>query len=705
MEEQPQDVWDRKLAPVLADLDAARAEGRKLAAENAALRSALEAAGLEADHFKDKFENAVRAAKGREAELQAQIDSATSDNRHAAQDSDALQKRLEALECQIKKERQKFFQQEKELMRAAEKHRVRADEERLDRVKFEELLTAARAEAAALRAESERLDETLRARDKELRLLRHETEILRGRTDEAVAREAAAAAALADNQTAQAAANAAFSAKVEKAEKEQARISSLLADAVKERESAEFRRQEETKSLEWKIDRQSREVEAARQAAAEEQERARMLQAGLAEARHDFSDLQTRYEKLERKYLAVASDARADRMELLAEVREADKKQNLAIERCREAEKNVAAERRQAAAQAEHLRAALHHASVLAERERNDLQAEVNQLRARSEEVEARARGFDAEVAAARAEVETRVGELEREIGEKVSALQQVTAAFQDETRRNQALEDQIISLRNLLEGMERRQREWQAATHEKEKEQQRREELLQGQIAEQADRQTTLVSEREALAQTLQAVREKEDTLRLSLRDMRREMDEMKECVAASAASKAYHKEKMEALEEALALTRDDLRRRQNEVEELRERSRCEQENFAIMELQLKDAHAVESEQLRRELEQARDAARQAGEILAAERDKAARSLQDERQRNQELLQNLLAMRDELENAQGASLAGKNYLKDKLRQAEDELSRRTAELSQERTRRQEVEGRLRDLRQKIEYA
>lgn len=694
-----------KLSAVSSELAAVRQERDQFATRVEEVRLKFDAANGEADYFKNKFESAMRAAKEREASLIEEGKNSATAHHNITLEIPHWQKRCAVLEEQVKKEREKFLRQEQELMQGSEKHRIRADEERLERTRLENALSTAKNEVDEKQGVFEKLDAALRVRDKELRLLRHEAEILRTRTEEAVKTESTAKAACLSAQTTQKQTVEEYEKKVQRFEHELARQSGLLSDAVKQRERSEFLRTEELSTAERKIERLQQQITENKKRINEEQERARELQANFAASRHDFSELQTQYEKLDRKFLTATETARGDRVTLLAEIRNGEKELRDAREKMHEVEKMLALERRSASTQVEQLRAQLRNAILVADREKNDLKDELTRLRNDANRVEERGRNFEQEIATVRQASEKTAAQFNEALNGKTGELQQLTTAFQEEKRRNQVLEDQVVSLRSFLEEMEKRLRSAQATAHQSEKANEQQQKLWQEKFDEQQQKQQTVKSERDGLALSLQTLKEKENHARSALREARQAIAEMQEGVTASAASKAYHREKQGALESALTSTRSDLRKTQQQFEEAQTKLQNDRDNYLAMEQQLKETHQATLQRLQAEYQQGENSSRSAITNLNQDRDNHKNMLSEETRRGQEMLQNLLAMRDELENTQNASNAAKNFLKEKLKKAEEELAVRKNELAQERNRRSEMERQLRELRQKMQFA
>ncbi len=680
-------------------------ERNSLFAEIESARERVQASSHDADIFKSRLDEALRKLRDKENLLREQTGLLSSHATTVSRDVVELQERCQSLSDQLRKERDDFLRQEQELIRVSELNRQRAEEDRRERTRLEEEAATYRRDNAERRQSLEQLQ--VRLQESEETRIERERQIgalekrLQGAHEEnARAKKELELQKLAEKQMIEN-----FRRELAEQRLTADEFQRKLGSESKLRAEFESRLEEEHNSL-----IRQREELAAREAEVHKREElahenARRYQTMLLSARHELSSLQVNYERLERSYFQIRDDMRGDRLELLGEMQQLEKKFQQTTERLRESEKLLGIEKRVAGNQTDQLRAQMRNALSLAEREKNTLRADLQRLELEAQQVRARAAGFDDEVARVRGGAELQIEQLQAELERAQQALKKMSTAFEDESRRNRSLEDQVLSLRRLLEDMEQKLLGEQAQARAQQKQAQSELVREREQLTELREELATRTGERDQITLSLQAAREKESSLRAALKSLHGDIAEMRDNITAGSASKAYLREKLEAVEAALEESRHEARREHDRAEELSEQLDRERDNFVAIEQQLRESHHADS--TRSEIERNRETAAYKEEIetLRAELAQSAREVAEERVRNQELLQNLLAMRDELEMAQDASTASKAFLKDKLLRAETELHQLQEQFTQEQRRGSELEQQLRELRRKMEFA
>lgn len=662
-------------------------------------------ASKEADLFKNKLEAAMRRAKQREAELVQERGDLSSKAESSDYANEKLEERFNSLNQQLKTERENFLKQERELLELSREHRLQAEDDRRNMEKAERIMTKAIEEKELVSSRLEQAKRDIEEAARQRTFFEKDIEALEKKIESEVEKSAHLSKEI----------------KLLK-EREQIKDSSLKEEVAKDRSTIEDMRKrlgEETKlraELESRLEAEiaklnrreldfeekSKEFKEMVNRAKEE---ARQYQAQLLTSRHDLSELQVLYERLERKHNIKLKEHREDRSGLLGEIRVFEKKLATALEQVRDTEKQLSTEKRVAANQIEQLRSQMRRAVSLAEREKNELRKQVEVLSEKAEEVRLRGESFDQEIKAIRDTATENEIKLREELERKINALQKTAKAFEDETRRNATLEEQAVSLRKLLEDMERRLRSAQAETQGISKAHQKKISAHNEQQNELRQSYLELQNTHRKLTDSYKKSKDREMSLRSTLKKLRVEMDDMQESVSASSATKAYLKEKYEAVDNALKEVREKHQEEKNLHEMFEAALHKERETFIELKKEIQSSAERERSQLEAEHSREAVAYREELETLLKERDNARDELIEEHARNQELLQNLLAMRDELQMAQEASTAAKAFLKEKMRGVEAQLEEYRSEFIKEEQRRQELEKQLRDLRSKMEFA
>ncbi len=662
-------------------------------------------ASAEADRYKEKFERAVSNAKGTESELRQQLDTLSDKLSEADLLRQTLEQKCILLEDKLGVERERFFKQEKELLEINQQNRHQAGEERRVKQEFEENLDAERLQREEVIKALELANNKLSAAEKERRQLEHEISVINSKYDKALQKEQESAREYSIS-----------------AERESSRAEALLKENRDNKEIIDNLQQKLValtdsnaileRNLESEVTRREKieqEFSQTEQRLSLEhqrsQEESHAYQGKLLSARHDIAELEVRFERLNRKYNKVKFEYRRDRSELLGEYKMLQKQLDAQKFKLRETEKQMNVEKRVASNQVDQLRAQMRNALSQAEREKHDLTRQLDVLLKDSEDVRRRAEGFDVEVAEIRETYEDKIAALEKEVERISNALNKTSKAFEDESRKNEKLNAQTVNMRNLLADLEKRMRDTQA-------EHQNALKAKTGKYDELFDDHENLkrilkdaVNEKSRVEAKLEEVKAEETDLRGVLKNLKKEVSLMQESVSASSASKAYLKEKYEAVDSALNEIKLQLQQEKNLRKLAEDKLQLERGAFTKVEKELRTSVIAERDQL--ESEHSREVASYREEIdtLVKERDLARGDLGEERARNQELLQNLLTMREELELTHEASAAAKVFLKEKLAKAEETLEEYKSEFLLEEQRRQELERQLRELRRKMEFA
>ncbi len=671
--------------------------------ESARIR--LREAGVEADRYKDKFEQAVVNAKKAEAELLKTNNGLAERLSEAELELRALEQKCMLLEDKLKLEREKFFKQEKTLLDINQENRHQAGEERRSKLEFEKRLEQERQQREKIIAELDAANSKISQAEKERRELEHEISVINSKYEKALQKEQKT---VKEHSLA--------------AERESSRAEALLKENRHNKEIIDELQQkyaevsEKSVALERRVESEitKRERIAQEYAQTEQrlsldqqryQEEAHAYQGKLLAARHDLAELEVRFERLNRKYCKTKFEARRDRAELLGEFRILQKQLEAQTFKLRETEKQMNVEKRVASNQVDQLRSQMRNALSQAEREKHDLTRQLDVLLKDAEDVRRRAEGFDVEVAEVRESYEEEIKGVEKELEKVSAALHKTSKAFEDESRKNEKLNAQTVNMRNLLADLEKRMRDSQAEHQEILKEKSAHYDELNKDYENLKRRLKDTNAEKSRLEGKLQETLAEESEVRGVVKTLKRDIEEMQESVSASSASKAYLKEKLEASENQLLELKQEL----IQAKELRSRAegklQLEREAFTKVEKELRTSIVTDRDQL--ESEHSREVATYREEIdtLLKERDSAREELDEERVRNQELLQNLLTMREELELTHEASAAAKVFLKEKLAKSEEELEEYKSEFLLEEQRRQELEKQLRELRRKMEFA
>ncbi len=665
----------------------------------------LREAGSEADRYKEKFELAVKNSKKTEAGLLKENEALAIRISESDLNRQTLEQKCNLLEDKLKAEREKFFKQENELLQINQQNRHRAGEERRGKLEFEEQLEEERLRREDLIKEIEAANEKISKAESERRTLEHEISVITSKYEKAILKEKASAKELALA-----------------AEREKSRAEGLQKEARDGRDTikdlqerlAEFSDKcgKLESSLETEMTKRQRiehdfsqTEERLSQDQQRYQEEAHVYQGKLLGARHDISELQVRYERLTRKYNKTKFEYKRDRSELLGEYRNLEKELELINLKLKDTEKLMNVEKRVASNQIDQLRSQMRNALSQAEREKHDLSRQLDVLLKDAEDVRRRAEGFDIEVAEIREGYEDKIKSVEKEFERVSAALQKTSKAFEDESRKNEKLNAQTVNMRNLLGDLEKRMRETQAEHQEVVKANNARYDELYEDHENIKRILKDAVDEKNRSDAKLEEVKLEEAELRAVVKKCKKDVEQMQESVSASSASKAYLKEKYEAVDVALSEVKDLLAVEKSARVKAEEKLRVEREAFTSMEKQLRTNIITERDQL--ESEHSREVATYREEIdtLVKERDGAREELVEERARNQELLKNLLTMREELELTHEASSAAKVFLKEKLAKSEENLEEYKSEFLLEEQRRQELEKQLRELRRKMEFA
>ena len=669
-----------------------------------AARQRLREAGAEADRYKEKFELAVANSKKAEAELIAELNRMAERLSEADLTRQTLEQKCILLEDKLEVERGKFFRQEKELLEINHQNRHQAGEERRVKEEYEEKLEEERKERDEMFAELTAANNKLSAAEKERRNLQHEISVINSKYEKTLQKEQATAREYAIS-----------------AERESSRAEALLKENRDSRESIDELQQKLVeisdendrleRSLEGEITKRekieqefSQTEQRLNQEQQKYQEESHAYQGKLLAARHDIAELEVRFERLNRKYSKAKFEYKRDRAELLGEFRMLQKQLETQNLKLRETEKQMNVEKRVAGNQVDQLRSQMRNALSQAEREKHDLARQLDVLLKDAEDVRRRSEGFDVEVAEICEGYEDRIAGLEKETARVATALNKTSKAFEDESRKNEKLNAQTVNMRNLLADLEKRMRDSQAEHQQ----------MLKTKVGEYdalfSDHENLkrilqdAVDEKKRMGKKLEEAKAEQTELRGIVKKSKKDVDQMQESVSASSASKAYLKEKFEAVDNALTEVKAQLQQEKTLRKLAEEKLRLEREAFTKVEKELRTNVVTERDHL--ESEHSREVASYREEIdtLVRERDSAREELGEERSRNQELLQNLLTMREELELTHEASAAAKVFLKDKLAKSEESLEEYKSEFLLEEQRRQELEKQLRELRRKMEF-
>ena len=668
-------------------------------------RLRLREAGEEADRYKVKFEKATENAFKREKELLHENEEIQNKLIETELNVKTLNQKCLMLEDQLVVEREKFFRQENELLEINKENRNHVNDERKARLELEAVLNDEKIEHDKLITDIDALQKKVVKLESENRTLENEISVNKSKYDKSLSierdnKKQLRVEAQNDRLKAQEAAD--------EIKENRALISEL---ELKLDESVEAKAQAE-RELELamsKLERLEHDFSQSQHFYTAEQnkirEESRNYQGLLHKSRHDLSELQVKYERLLRRLNKSKYEYRKDRTELLGEYKLLEREKAAVEFKLSETEKQMNVEKRVAGNQIDQLRAQMRNALSAAAREKQDLTRQLDVLLKDAEDVRRRAEGFDVEVDEIREAYDEQINDLKNE-NEKISnALQKTAHAFEDESRRNQKLDEQALSMRKLLEDLEMRMRDMQAENQSIIKAHKKKYENLSEEYENLKRMLRDVTEEKKRSDIKLDEAKERETSLRSTAKKLKNDIAEMRETVSASSASKAYLKEKYEAVESTLNELREALKDERQQKANAKEKLQLERESFTAVEKQLRASIIAEREQLESEHSREVGSYREEIDTLVKERDIARGDLTDERARNQELLKNLLTMREELELTQEASAAAKEFLKNKLSKAEEQLEEYRSEFLLEEQRRQELEKQLRELRRKMEFA
>ena len=665
----------------------------------------LREASAEADRYKEKFELAVANAKRVEAELIDENNVLANKLSEADLTRQTLEQKCILLNDKLNVEREKFFKQEKELLEINHQNRHQAGEERRIKEQFEEKLEQERVQREEIIAALELSNKKVFQAEKERRELEHQISVLTSKYDKALLKEQESAKELAIA-----------------AERESSKAEGLLKENRDSRENIDQLQQKLAeltdknakleRSLEGEITKRQRieqEFSQTEQRLSLDhqkyQEESHVYQGKLLAARHDVAELEVRFERLSRRYSKAKFEYKRDRAEILGEYKMLQKQLEVQNLKLRETEKQMNVEKRVAGNQVDQLRSQMRNALSQAEREKHDLTRQLDVLLKDSEDVRRRAEGFDVEVAEIREAYDDQILEIEKELERVSNALVKTSKAFEDESRKNEKLNAQTVNMRNLLADLEKRMRESQAEHQDAVKAKNAKYDELFDDHENLKRILKDSVDEKARLEKKLEASLAEEAELRGFVKKSKKEVELMQESVSASSASKAYLKEKYEAVATSLNEVKEQLAFEKSLRAKAEEKLSLEREAFTKVEKEMRTSVVIERDQL--ESEHSREVAsyREELDTLVKERNIAREELGEERARNQELLQNLLTMREELELSHEASSAAKVFLKEKLAKSEESLEEYKSEFLLEEQRRQELEKQLRELRRKMEFA
>lgn len=687
------------------ELFATARERDSLFAEVEAARERIHEASREADLFKSRLDEALAKLRDNENKLRTQSGELQKHDSGVNENIAELQKRIDSLSQQLKNERESFLRQEQELMRISEQNRQRAEQDRRECQRLEEELLGLRHDAIDSKQKIEEADKEINDKSENISELQRQIAVLEKKLQAGGEQREQLQGEIESLKSERAESETDLRDEIARKLLTLEQVQQKLGQESKERAALESRLEAEKQKTESVLKEYNEKEQSVLARENQARESSRRYQTLLLSARHELSELQVRYDRLEREKLNAKSENRHDRVELLNEIRRMEKKLVGASDKLRETEKQMVIEKRVAMNQVDQLRAQIRNAVSLAEREKNSMKQELEQLRSKAQDVLKRESGFDSEVTKIRAEYTRQELSIQAELEKKVEALRKTAAAFEDESRRNQALEDQVISLRGLLEEMEKKLRLAQAQMQKEQKIYQRKMSGSDEQQAQLSGNLAKLTAECANLNTSLLKSKEREMSLRGTVKTLRAQIEQMQEQISAAVASKAYVKEKLEAVESARSELSQKYEQENNTRVKIDATLKGTVKTYEEREQKFKEERENELKKIEHEHSRETAAYREEIETLTVERDNAMHELSDEKGRNEQMLQNLLSMRDELEMAQDASNASKTFLKDKVKQLEAKLENYQTELVQEEKKRNELEQQLRELRRKMEFA
>lgn len=737
-----------------AYLETVQKDIARLEAELAEARTTAENATRDAELAQHNLEQVLLSTGNKEEEFREGLDASREEVASALAALEDARNQVRTLETTLAKERESFLAQEKELAAIVEQHRNRAEADRKERDRYEEMLISTRHENANLHVETDKAKAALESLQADLarreqdrfeaqhKLQEAEDALAASRAgiaslEDALAREKIAAErtatrlrdeadAIRKEKTDLQARLIAVQQEVDGLRKTAASLEDALRTEKREHELREARlatdltqTEQALKDTTLRLDTTLRTKAEMEEAYAEDRARfdtqtSRLrqnlkdltqraehdhhemtrFQTMLVEARHEHDTLSMQLDKARQALTEQTEATRGDRVGLLGEIRQLEKKLADQTTRVHALEKKLDIQQKLAKNQQEQLRA--QHRQQLAILETN---ANRNQEKATkfSEELDALRRRCATleqllETSRERSlELETTLRtDLQRSEGEHKTAaerLEGMEANLRRETERGKRLEDLLLRER---ESFLRRERDLGAKlamleeTREADQQEMMRLSMLMDSLQQEI---LHFQTERDSLEEQAIRMQEEAQATSTKARMLEQALEETREASEAGAASKTFLKDKVAQLEEELAHTLKQMEEEHALREAAEEKLRAGRESILRLERELTRVQVQEDtlrereedvRTLRRQLQLRTAATEEQTDALTQERDQ----LKFELTQLRDVLDRLHVEREsdirrlQDENAQllEASAASKAFLKEKIARLQSEL-------------------------------